>query len=381
MHQNTLAIAKNLISKASVTPNDAGCQHYIGQFLQDLNFTVKHLAFADVNNLFATIGPNKRPDICFVGHTDVVPSGDPSLWKYPPFDAVEQDGFLYGRGTQDMKGAIAAWLSALTVFIQFNPNFTIGILLTSDEEGAAEFGIRKMAPYLNENGMLPKFCIIGEPSSETTTGDMIKIGRRGSLSAELLIHGQQGHIAYPDKAQNPIHFAVWALNDLLKHNWDQQNSAGQFPATSLQISDIDSGLGVGNMIPNQLKCQFNIRFAPTHNDQFLIQSVEKILNSHQLDYQINWKTHGTPYITESESFIHCIQNSIQDVTGKTATRSTSGGTSDGRFLAPLGAQVIELGLPNDRIHQIDERVRIKDLNTLTEIYLQCLRAFGDTNLS
>lgn len=362
----TLALAKKLIAIQSITPNDGGCQQVMASLLQQFGFRIEFLNYADVSNLWAVRG-EAGPLFVFAGHTDVVPPGSLGDWASDPFIPVVRDGFLYGRGAADMKGSLAAMLVATTNYLATNnPEGRIGFLITSDEEGSAVNGTRKVVEELKRRGEQIDFCLVGEPSSDQQTGDAIKIGRRGSLSARLRVRGIQGHVAYPHLAKNPIHLAVPALAELTAEIWDHGNAA--FPATSLQISNINAGTGANNVIPETLHVDFNLRFSTELNAELIKQRVHLILDKHNLDYNIDWQLSGEPFLTGTGELIHAVTASIKSVTGLTPLQSTAGGTSDARFIAPMGTAVVELGPCNATIHKIDECVRVKDLDTLAEIY-------------
>lgn len=368
----TLELARELIRRPSVTPLDAGCQPLLMERLQAAGFAVEPMRFAEVDNFWAVRG-EQGPLLCFAGHTDVVPSGPEQDWHYPPFSAeIDGQDMLHGRGSADMKGSLAAMLVAVERFTQDHPGHRgrIAFLITSDEEGPAEHGTKAVVERLAARQETLDWCIVGEPSSSRTLGDTVKNGRRGSLGGTLTIRGIQGHIAYPQLARNPIHQACPALAELTAEHWDDGNAF--FPPTSFQISNIHAGTGASNVIPGQLQALFNFRFSPESTVEQLQQRVMAILERHQLDYRIDWALSGLPFLTEPGVLLDAVSASIKSVTGQDTTLSTSGGTSDGRFIATLGAQVIELGPVNATIHQIDECVRVSDLDQLTDIYYQTL---------
>ncbi len=368
----TLQLAFDLISRPSVTPKDEGCQQVMTDRLQNIGFTIEQMPFADVQNFWASHG-NSGPVFCFAGHTDVVPSGAVDKWHKDPFTPyIDEQGMLYGRGTADMKGSLAAMIVATERFVNKYPNHkgTITFLITSDEEGIAQYGTRAVVETLAKRNDKIDWCIVGEPSSVNQLGDMVKNGRRGSLNGVLTVRGKQGHVAYPHKAKNPIFLASPAITELAAEHWDNGNEF--FPPTSFQISNIHAGTGANNVIPGELVAEFNFRFSTESTVDGLKQRVEQILNKHQLDWHIDWSLSGLPFLTEPGQLLVAISESIQSVTGITTEPSTSGGTSDGRFIATLGCQVIELGPVNDTIHQINECVKAEDLNQLTEIYYQTL---------
>ncbi|MDG2501226.1 MAG: succinyl-diaminopimelate desuccinylase [Porticoccaceae bacterium] len=371
MQSATLALTRQLISRSSVTPEDKGCQQLMIERLEAVGFVVEDLRFDDVDNFWAVHGES-GPILCFAGHTDVVPTGPEAKWTYPPFEPTEHSGQLYGRGAADMKGALAAMIVAVEQFVAAHPNHPgrIAFLITSDEEGIATNGTVKVVEWLQQQGITPDYCLVGEPSSTARCGDVIKNGRRGSLGCAMRIKGKQGHVAYPHLASNPVHNAVPALTELTTEVWDQGNQF--FPATSLQISNINGGTGVTNVIPGELNILFNFRFSTEVTDQILRQRTEAILDKHGLDYEMDWTLSGQAFLTAEGELVDAAVASILDVTGIETELSTAGGTSDGRFIAPMGTQVVELGPVNASIHQVDENVNIADLDTLTAIYQSLL---------
>jgi succinyl-diaminopimelate desuccinylase len=371
MQSATLALTKQLISRSSVTPDDQGCQQLMIERLQAIGFVVENLRFDDVDNFWAVRGES-GPILCFAGHTDVVPTGPEANWTYPPFEPTECDGQLYGRGAADMKGSLAAMVVAVEQFVAAHPNHTgrIAFLITSDEEGIATNGTVKVVEWLQQQGITPDYCLVGEPSSTARCGDVIKNGRRGSLGCTMRIKGKQGHVAYPHLASNPVHKAAPALTELTTEVWDQGNQF--FPATSFQISNINGGTGVTNVIPGELQIMFNFRFSTEVTDQILRQHTEAILDKHGLEYEMDWVLSGQAFLTAEGQLVDAAVASILDVTGIETELSTAGGTSDGRFIAPMGTQVVELGPVNASIHQVDENVNIADLDTLTAIYQSLL---------
>ncbi len=368
----TMELACNLIRRPSVTPQDAGCQDLIAQRLGAAGFSITRLPFDDVDNLWAVRG-DEGPILCFAGHTDVVPTGPLDDWQYAPFEPAIENGVLFGRGAADMKGSLAAMITAVEAFVDSYPEHSgrIAFLLTSDEEGIAVNGTVKVVEWLCAQSLVPDWCIVGEPSSSEALGDVIKNGRRGSLGAELTIIGVQGHVAYPHLADNPIHRALAALSDLTGEVWDQGN--GFFPPTSLQISNINAGTGATNVIPGELRLLFNFRYSTEVTASVLQNRAQAILDRHNLDYTITWNHSGEPFLTAPGTLVDATVSSIREITGLSAELSTAGGTSDGRFIAPLGTQVIELGPVNATIHKVNERVAAADLDTLSEIYQRILR--------
>jgi len=363
----TLDLTQQLIRRDSVTPEDKGCQVLLSDRLAPSGFKAEHMCFDDVDNLWLRRG-NKGPVIAFAGHTDVVPTGPVENWSHAPFNAEVIDGMLYGRGAADMKGSIAAMVTACERFVEKYPEHegSIAFLITSDEEGPAVNGTVKVVETLQSRGEEIDWCLVGEPSSTDKVGDIVKNGRRGSLNGRLTVKGKQGHIAYPHLAENPIHLLSPALTELCSVEWDQGNA--DFPPTSFQVSNLNAGTGVTNVIPGTAELIFNFRFSTEVTHEELQQRVEAILNTHQLEYELKWELSGKPFRTASGELLEAVQNAIHEVTGYPTTLSTSGGTSDGRFIAPTGTQVIELGPLNATIHQIDECVSVADLDTLSEIY-------------
>ena len=367
----TLELAKSLISRPSVTPNDNGCQAIMIDRLEKIGFKIHPLKFGDVDNFWATHG-DTGPIFSFAGHTDVVPAGDDDAWKTPPFEPTVKDGLLFGRGAADMKGGLASMLVATENFIEKNPNHkgTVAFLITSDEEGVAVNGTVKVMDYLKNNNQKIDYCLLGEPSSTSMLGDVIKNGRRGSLNAILTVKGKQGHIAYPHLAENPIHLATSALNDLCQQQWDNGNE--YFPATSFQISNIHSGSRVTNVIPGEVEIMFNFRYSTETTKEELQKKVNDILDSHKLNYSIDWSHSGYPFLTPQGVLVSACIDAIEKIKLIKPELSTSGGTSDGRFIAQEGTQVVELGPINATIHQINESVLVQDLDDLTKIYSQIL---------
>lgn len=365
--ERTLALTCELIRRQSVTPEDAGCQALMMERLQQLGFTCTRLRFGEVENFWAVRGES-GPLLVFAGHTDVVPTGPESGWDSPPFEPTLRDGMLYGRGAADMKGSLAAMLVACEDFVACNPEHSgrIGFLITADEEGPAHNGTVKVIEHLQQQGEHIDWCLVGEPSSSARLGDVVKNGRRGSLGAVLTVRGVQGHIAYPQLADNPIHRALPALHALTCQVWDQGNAF--FPATSLQISNIASGTGATNVIPGELQVVFNFRFSTEVTADDLQRRTENLLRAHKLDYSIDWHLSGEPFLTPAGNLVQAVVDSIRDVTGLETELSTAGGTSDGRFIAPTGAQVVELGPVNATIHKRNECVIAADLPQLARLY-------------
>lgn len=363
----TVELACDLIRRRSVTPEDEGCQPAMTSRLENAGFTVTDLPFGDVKNFWAIRG-NSGPIICFAGHTDVVPSGDPQQWRTPPFEPVIKEGVLYGRGAADMKGSLAAMIVATERFVSEHPDHSgrIAYLITSDEEGIAVNGTVKVVEWLKEQNIIPDWCLVGEPSSTKHCGDVVKNGRRGSLGCVLRVKGIQGHVAYPHLADNPIHKVSPALAELCAETWDQGNDF--FPATSFQISNINGGTGATNVIPGEVQVVFNFRFSTEVTAQELKQRTQAILDRHQLDYDIEWNLSGAPFLTPKGDLVDAAQQSIKKITGLNTQLSTAGGTSDGRFIAPMGTQVVELGPVNASIHKIDENTNLAELDQLTDIY-------------
>ena len=365
--EKTLALACELIRHPSVTPDDAGCQQRMMDRLQAIGFRCTPLRFGEVDNFWAERGTS-GPILVFAGHTDVVPTGPQEQWRSPPFEPTLVDGVLYGRGSADMKGSLAAMVVACEEFVARHPDHPgrLGFLITADEEGVAVDGTVKVMEYLQQHNKPIDWCLVGEPSSSARLGDVIKNGRRGSLGAVLTVRGVQGHIAYPQLADNPIHRAMPALQALTAEPWDEGNEF--FPPTSLQISNINGGTGATNVIPGSLQVQFNFRFSTEVTDRILRQRTEAILDAHGLDYELQWSLSGQPFLTASGALVAAAVSSIEAHTGQAPELSTAGGTSDGRFIAPTGAQVVELGPINESIHKVDENVLAADLPRLAAIY-------------
>jgi succinyl-diaminopimelate desuccinylase len=368
----TLELAQQLMQRPSVTPSDEGCQELIAKRLTAIGFSVESLQFDDVTNLWATLG-SSGPLFVFAGHTDVVPTGPENKWQYPPFSATVANGFLHGRGAADMKGSIAAMITAAERFLaESELNARIGFLITSDEEGIAINGTQRVMKELGNRNISIDYCLVGEPSSSKQLGDTVKIGRRGSLGAKLVVKGTQGHVAYPQLAINPIHKVLPVLAALTDITWDEGNAS--FPATTFQISNINAGTGATNVIPGQVEVDFNFRFS-TELDASAIQSrVIALLGEAGLNYQIDWNLSGEPFLTDTGRLVEAVSESIQQHCRLDTERSTAGGTSDGRFIAPTGAEVVELGPCNATIHQIDEKITVAELDKLSDVYQGVLEA-------
>ncbi|MCP4187863.1 MAG: succinyl-diaminopimelate desuccinylase [Gammaproteobacteria bacterium] len=371
MTSETLKLARALIARPSVTPDDAGCQAILIECLAKMGFECETLQFGEVTNLWARRGQTS-PLLAFAGHTDVVPSGPLDDWQSDPFKSEIRDGYLCGRGAADMKSSIAAMVTACERFIAEHDNHSgsIAFLITSDEEGPATEGTVKVIETLEARGEKIDWALVGEPSSSNTVGDVVKNGRRGSIGATLNVKGVQGHVAYPQLANNPIHKTLPALSELCAIEWDQGNDF--FPPTSFQISNINSGTGASNVIPGQLSVVFNLRYSTELDDKKITQTTEGILNKHQLDYEIEWNFSGLPFLTEAGDLVYAAQQAIKKVTGLDTELSTAGGTSDGRFIAPTGTQVLELGPVNATIHQVNERTNVAELDQLSDIYQDML---------
>jgi succinyl-diaminopimelate desuccinylase len=367
MASATLKLASDLIARPSLTPDDAGCQAMLIERLSAIGFECETLIFDDVTNLWARRG-QAGPLLAFAGHTDVVPPGPLDKWHSDPFTPEIRDGILYGRGAADMKSSIAAMVTACERFVNQHAQHkgSIALLITSDEEGIAINGTVKVIEALEARGEKIDWALVGEPSSQERVGDVVKNGRRGSIGAKLVINGVQGHVAYPHKVDNPIHRAMPALHDLARHEWDQGNSF--FPPTSLQISNINSGTGAHNVVPGHAEVLFNLRYSTEIDAKHIIETTRSILDKHELDYDIDWRISGYPFLTPEGALVEAAQQAIKQHTGITTTLETTGGTSDGRFIAPTGAQVLELGPVNESIHKLNEYVNVAQLDQLSEIY-------------
>jgi succinyl-diaminopimelate desuccinylase len=368
---HTLQLTQALIARQSVSPADGGCQALMIERLAAAGFSVESLRFGPVDNFWAKRGSG-APVFCFAGHTDVVPSGPLDEWRSDPFEPVIRDGVLYGRGAADMKSGLAAMLTASEDFIAQYPRHrgTIAFLITSDEEGPSVDGTRRVVEVLRERQESIDWCLVGEPSSEKTLGDTIKIGRRGSLSGRLTVHGIQGHIAYPQLADNPVHALAPALAELTARVWDQGNQ--HFQPTSFQVSNISAGTGAPNVIPGELRARFNLRFSTEQTVEGLKQIVEEILQRHRVKYSLEWFISGQPFLTIPGTLSQAAARAVQEQLQISPKLTTGGGTSDGRFIAPMGAQVIELGVINESIHKVNECVRVADIDGLHRIYLRTL---------
>ncbi|WP_159016167.1 succinyl-diaminopimelate desuccinylase [Cognatiluteimonas profundi] len=364
---DVLDLAMQLIARASITPDDAGCQALVAERLHRAGFAIESMRFGAVDNLWATHGSG-GPVLVLLGHTDVVPPGPAGSWSSDPFIPEVRDGNLYGRGAADMKGSVAAFVVALERFVAAHPGHdgTVALLLTSDEEGDAVDGVRKVAEVFRTRGQAIDWCITGEPSSKQALGDLLRVGRRGTLSATLAVQGVQGHVAYPDKARNPIHEALPALAELAARQWDEGHAS--FPPTSFQISNVHAGTGANNVIPGELQVLFNLRYNPTWRAERLEQECEDILRRHGLDFRVEWHRGGEPFHTPEGPLRAAARDVLTRFVGTPPEESTGGGTSDARFIAPLGAQCIEIGPVNASIHKVDEHVSIADLDALPDLY-------------
>ncbi len=371
MSSDTFSLASDLIARPSVTPEDEGCQALIAQRLSRIGFRAETMRFGDVDNLWLRRG-NGTPLLCFAGHTDVVPTGPLESWTSDPFRPEVRDGHLYGRGAADMKSSLAAFVTAIERFVGEHPRHpgSIALLLTSDEEGPARDGTVRVVETLKARAERIDYCIVGEPTSVKRLGDMIKNGRRGSLSGSVTVKGAQGHVAYPHLARNPIHLFAPALAELAKTTWDEGNE--YFPPTTWQVSNIKAGTGATNVIPGEIQAQFNFRFSPESSVEQLKQRFTGILDSHQLDYRIDWSLSGNPFMTRRGKLVDAVERAIRSVAGITPELSTTGGTSDGRFIADICDEVVELGPVNASIHKIDENIAVSDIDDLSRIYHQII---------
>jgi succinyl-diaminopimelate desuccinylase len=368
----TLELTQNLMARRSVTPADEGCQQVMMERLAALGFTIEPLRYGNVENFWARRGA-EGPVFCFAGHTDVVPTGPLEEWRTDPFVPSIRDGALYGRGAADMKSGLAAMITATEEFVRTHPGHkgSIAFLITSDEEGPSVDGTKRVVETLAARHQRIDWCVVGEPSSEGSIGDTIKVGRRGSLSGRLTVHGIQGHVAYPQLAENPVHTLAPALAELTSRIWDQGTE--HFQPTTFQISNLNAGTGAPNVIPGELKARFNLRYSPVQTLDTLREVVEGILRKHGVRYTLEWYISGEPFYTPPGTLSSAVAAAVADVTGSRPKLSTGGGTSDGRFIAPLGAQVVELGVINASIHKVNESVRISDIDALHRMYFNVLR--------
>ena len=367
-----IELLQNLVQIKSISPKDMGCFDLIEKELQDLNFKIERINYQNVENLYATIGTSGKL-FCFLGHTDVVPTGPEDKWKYPPFSATIEGDLLYGRGTADMKAPVSAFIESAKEFLNSTEklNFRLAILLTSNEEGTSKDGfIDKIIDKMIQDNEIIDFCLVGEPTSSEKVADCVRVGRRGSLGGNLKIYGKQGHIAYPEKVINPILLSGDLISKLNNKIWDNGNIS--FDPTSFQISNIKSGTGAHNVVPGELELTFNFRFSPESSEESLKDDFESILNDLNLNWDLNWDLNGNPYYTEDNFFKDIVSNSIKEITGYTPELNAKGGTSDGRFVAKMNSEIIELGPVNKSIHQIDEHVKISELRTLKDIYKKIL---------
>lgn len=364
---DTLALTEELIRRESVTPDDAGCQQLLGERLQAAGFVLESMAAGPVSNLWATHGDD-TPTLVLAGHTDVVPPGPPAAWTTPPFAPSQRDGYLYGRGAADMKSSLAAMTLAAGDFVQANPRHRgrLALLITSDEEGPADDGTRHVVDILSSRGECLDYCIVGEPSSRERLGDVLRTGRRGSLNGHLIVHGTQGHVAYADLANNPIHGLAPALAELADTVWDEGQPP--FPPTTFQISNISAGTGAENIIPGSLEMRFNFRYCPALTPADIEARVEAVLRRHAVNFRLEWRLSGEPFNTLDGPLLEAVDAAIFAHTGSRPEHSTGGGTSDGRFIAKAGTQVVELGPVNASIHKVDECVSLEDLGLLRALY-------------
>lgn len=368
----TLELTQDLLARRSVTPADEGCQEVMARRLRVAGFRVEPLRYGNVENLWARRG-GAAPVFCFAGHTDVVPSGPLEEWSSDPFAPVIRDGVLYGRGAADMKSGLAAMVTATEAFVGAHPQHrgSIAFLITSDEEGPSVDGTKRVVETLRQRGERIDWCLVGEPSSEATVGDTVKVGRRGSLSGRLTVHGVQGHVAYPQLAENPVHALAPALAELTSRRWDEGTE--HFQPTSFQVSNINAGTGAPNVIPGELRARFNLRYSPVQTLAGLKATVEEILHRHGVRFSLEWYVSGEPFYTVPGVLSAAVSAAVAEVTGVAPKLSTGGGTSDGRFIAALGAQVVELGVVNASIHKVNESVRVSDIETLHRMYVGVLK--------
>jgi succinyl-diaminopimelate desuccinylase len=368
----TLELTQNLMARRSVTPADEGCQAVMTGRLAALGFKIEPLRYGNVENFWATHGSGS-PLFCFAGHTDVVPTGPLEEWRTDPFVPTVRDGILYGRGAADMKSGLAAMITSTEEFVRAHPKHkgTIAFLITSDEEGPSVDGTKRVAEMLAGRGERIDWCVVGEPSSEAAIGDTVKVGRRGSFSGRLTVHGVQGHVAYPQLAENPVHTLAPALAELTSRVWD--NGTEYFQPTSFQVSNLNAGTGAPNVIPGELKARFNLRYSPAQTQDGLKEIVEGILRKHGVRFTLEWYVSGEPFYTPPGDLSSAVGAAVEEITGSRPKLSTGGGTSDGRFIAPLGAQVVELGVINASIHKVNESVRVADIDALHRIYVGVMR--------
>lgn len=371
MSSDTFSLASELIARRSVTPQDDGCQPLIAERLAKIGFVAEHMRFGEVDNLWIRRG-SAAPLLCFAGHTDVVPPGPLESWLSDPFEPEIRDGHLYGRGAADMKSSLAAFVTAIEQFVSEHPGHdgSLALLLTSDEEGPAKDGTVRVVEALKSRGEHINYCVVGEPTSVEHLGDMIKNGRRGSLSGEIVIKGSQGHVAYPHLAKNPVHLFAPALSELAATTWDQGNE--YFPPTTWQVSNIRAGTGATNVIPGELHAHFNFRFSPESTVDDLKQRTHEILERHRLDYHIEWHLSGKPFMTRRGKLVAAVSTAIRDIAGIDPELSTTGGTSDGRFIADICDEIVELGPVNASIHKINENIAVEDVDKLSRIYQQTI---------
>ncbi|MGI9248353.1 MAG: succinyl-diaminopimelate desuccinylase [Woeseiaceae bacterium] len=367
VNEPVIELLCDLIQRPSVTPDDAGCQQQMAERLQRLGFECETLQFNDVSNLWARRG-SESPVLCFAGHTDVVPPGDEDLWSSPPFEPTFTDGQLYARGSADMKSGLAAMVVAAEDFLAAHPDHdgSLALLITSDEEGRARDGTLRVMETLRDRDEHIDWCVLGEPSSERELGDIVRIGRRGSLSGMLTVHGTQGHVAYPQLADNPIRRFAPVLAELHQVEWDNGND--HFPPTSFQVVDVRAGIGAPNVTPGELSARFNFRYSTEWTHESLQEKVEAVFDAHDIDYELNWHLSGKPFLTQPGKLIDAVSQTVTEETGNAPELSTGGGTSDGRFISPAGTDVVELGPVNASIHKIDEHVNVEDVITLTRMY-------------
>ncbi len=368
---SVIQLSQELIRKKSITPDDKGCQKLISNLLVKAGFTIETHRFGDVDNLFAWHGDKAGKSLMFLGHTDVVPVGDESNWQLPPFSGHVDESYLHGRGSADMKAGVAAFTLSVIKYVRENPNHNgkISLMLTSDEEGVAENGVKKMMPHIAINHEID-YCVVGEPSSSEQLGDVVRIGRRGSLHVAITVHGKQGHVAYPQNASNPVFLAAGLIKDLACYKWDNGNE--DFPPTSFQISSVKTSSNTSNIIPADLSIQANFRYSTESTEESLNKQLTQLLKQHNLDYSLNWNLSGLPFYSQNHQFRSVVESSIREYCHINPIFNTAGGTSDGRFVAPFGVDVIELGVINKTIHQIDEKVLIDDVKKLEKVYFRLI---------